>query len=132
MKHIYTTLLSITLILAAVTHVMAGTTRFAVLTDSHVSAPTIVYDTLPPADTLDVFDAPTIETRSLPGEAQQALALCAEDMSAQGLSFILHAGDMTENGDSLALRCVRAILDGIGLPYYVTCGNHETTWSRSA
>ena len=133
MKHIYSTLLTISLSLAVISHASAGTTRFAVLTDMHVSAPTVVYDTLQLTDdTLAVFDAPQLMPRMVVGEAQQALAICTADMSSQDLSFILNAGDMTENGDSLSLRCVRALLDSTHIPYYVTCGNHETTWSRSA
>lgn len=132
MKHSYTILWLITLILAPVCHAWAVTTRFAVLTDTHVSAPVVQYDTLLSADTLAVLDAPVVEAHTFAGEAEQALALCAEDMKSQGLSFVLHAGDMTENGDSLSLRSVRALLESTGLPYYVTSGNHETTWSKSA
>ena len=110
----------------------AAPVRFAVLTDTHVSAPETVYDSLVTQDTATLRDTLILIPREVQGEALQALALCTEDIRRQQVDFILHAGDMTENGDSLALVSVRQLLDAVELPYYVTSGNHETTWSRSA
>lgn len=127
MKQLYT---FVALVLSL--NLSAATIRFAVLTDTHVNAPETVYDTLIVQDTLTQQDSLVLVPRQVPGEALQALALCTEDMRSQHLDFILHAGDMTENGDAPALFAVRALLDSTSLPYFVTSGNHETTWSRSA
>lgn len=110
----------------------AAPVRFAVLTDTHVSAPEIVYDTIVTQDTATLRDTTIIVPREVQGEALQGLARCMEDIRSQQADFILHTGDMTENGDSLALVSVRKLLDATEIPYYVTSGNHETTWSRSA
>ncbi len=110
----------------------AAPVRFAVLTDSHVSAPEVVYDTIQTQDSLTLRDTMLLVPRQVPGEALQAFALCCEDLRAQQPDFILHAGDMTENGDSLSLVEVRNLLDATHIPYYVTSGNHETMWSPSA
>ena len=110
----------------------AAPVRFAVLTDTHVSAPEIVYDTLQTLDSITQRDTMLITPREVPGEALLNLALCTKDVRSQQVDFILHAGDMTEDGDSLALVRVRALLDSTEIPYYVTSGNHETMWSRSA
>lgn len=110
----------------------AAPVRFAVLTDTHVSAPEIVYDTIVTQDTATLRDTTIIVSREVQGEALQGLARCMEDIRSQQVDFILHTGDMTENGDSLALVSVRKLLDATEIPYYVTSGNHETTWSRSA
>ena len=128
MKHIY--LVATCLLTLSLT--AAPKVRFAVLADTHVSAPETVYDTIVTQDTATLRDTTILVPREVQGEALQALAICAADMRSQQLDFILHAGDMTENGDSLSLVSVRELLRSTELPYYVTSGNHETTWSRSA
>ena len=110
----------------------AAPVRFAVLSDSHVRAPGMVYDTIAGVDSLTLRDTTYVVGRAVPGEALQALALCTEDVRSQQVDFILHAGDMTDNGDSLELVEVRRLLDATELPYYVITGNHETQRSRSA
>lgn len=110
----------------------AAPLRFAVMTDTHVEAPQIVYDTLQTVDSLTLRDTTILVPRAIEGEALQALAICAQDVRNQQVDFILHAGDMTDNGDSLELVQVRRLLDATELPYYVTTGNHETKRSRSA
>ena len=127
MKRLY---LFVAIVLSA--SVSATTMRFAVLTDTHVNAPEIVYDSITVQDTLTQRDSLVLIPHETRGEALQALAICAEDIRQQRLDFILHAGDMTENGDAPALLHVRALLDSTYIPYYITSGNHETTWSRSA
>ena len=111
--------------------VHAAPTRFAILTDTHVNAPETVYDTTV-VQTAAGQDSLVLVPRQVNGEPLQALALCTEDIRNQHVDFILHAGDMTENGDAASLLAVRALLDSTNIPYYVTSGNHETTWSRSA
>jgi 3',5'-cyclic AMP phosphodiesterase CpdA len=39
--------------------------------------------------------------------------------------FVLVAGDLTENGTEAQLSIARRVLDGCGLPYHVTIGNHD-------
>ena len=127
MKHFYpltVCLLSLSL--------SAAPLRFAVLTDTHIGAPEIVYDSIMVRDTISQRDTVQLLPREVPSEPMQVLALCTEDMKSQQIDFLLHAGDMTENGDSLSLVWVRNMLDSLELPYYITSGNHETTWSRSA
>ena len=111
---------------------MSAATRFAVLTDTHIEAPEIVYDTIQTVDSLTQRDTVLIVPREVPGEALQAMALCAEDLKSQQVDFILHAGDITEHGDSLALVRARQLLESTELPFYVTTGNHETRFSPSA
>lgn len=111
---------------------MSAATRFAVLSDSHVEAPEIVYDTIQTIDSLTHRDTIILVPREVPGEALQVLAMCAEDLRSQQVDFILHAGDITEKGDSLALVHARKLLDATGLPFYVTSGNHDTKYSPSA
>lgn len=47
------------------------------------------------------------------------------------LAFVIATGDLTEAGDRRCLELVKAELDRLHVPYYVTSGNHETTWSES-
>ncbi len=111
---------------------MSATTRFAVLSDTHILAPEIVYDTIQTVDSLTHRDTVLLVPREVPGEALQAMTLCTEDLRSQQVDFILHAGDMTDKGDSLALVHVRRLLQSTELPYFVTTGNHETRYSPSA
>ena len=105
---------------------MSATTRFAVLSDTHILAPEIVYDTIQTVDSLTHRDTVLLVPREVPGEALQAMTLCTEDLRSQQVDFILHAGDMTDNGDSLELVQVRRLLDATELPYYVTTGTSYT------
>ena len=111
---------------------MSATTRFAVLSDTHIEAPEIVYDTIQTVDSLTHRDTMLLIPRELPGEALQAMGLCVEDLKSQQVDFILHAGDITHKGDSLALVLARNLLVSTELPYFVTTGNHETKHSPSA
>lgn len=111
---------------------MSAATRFAVLSDTHVLASEIVYDTIQTVDSVTQRDTIMLVPHEVPGEALQALALCAEDLKSQQVDFIVHAGDMTDRGDSLALVQVRRLLVSTELPFFVTTGNHETKHSPSA
>lgn len=111
---------------------MSATTRFALLTDTHVEAPEIVYDTIQTVDSLTLRDTTLLVPREVPGDALQAMALCTEDLRSQQVDFILHTGDITHKGDSLALVRARKLLEATELPFYVTSGNHETKHSPSA
>lgn len=47
------------------------------------------------------------------------------------IEFVLVAGDITESGDKASMIKVKRELDKLRVPYYITSGNHETTWSES-
>lgn len=47
------------------------------------------------------------------------------------IAFVIVSGDVTESGDSLSMVAVKAVLDRLQVPYYITSGNHETKWSES-
>lgn len=51
--------------------------------------------------------------------------------ATQGLDFVLISGDITESGDKKALMTCKSEFDRLNIPYYITNGNHETTWSES-
>ncbi len=51
--------------------------------------------------------------------------------ATDGIDFVLVSGDVTESGDKRALKTVKSQLDRLTVPYYITSGNHETTWSES-
>jgi outer membrane protein assembly factor BamB len=54
------------------------------------------------------------------------------DINAQrGLSFVLVSGDITEMGSFDNLSLAKQILDGLGVPYHLIPGNHDTKWSES-
>ena len=59
---------------------MSATTRFAVLSDTHILAPEIVYDTIQTVDSLTHRDTVLLVPREVPGEALQAMTLCTEDL----------------------------------------------------
>lgn len=58
-----------------------------------------------------------------------------DDINAQHavepIAFVLVCGDVTEAGDRQSMREVKAELDRLAMPYHITSGNHETTWSES-
>ncbi len=80
--------------------------RFALITDLHITVNNPV-----PAEDL-----------------QNAIG---EINSMKDVDFVLVSGDITDNGDSLSLREAKKMLDKLRIPYYITAGNHETTWSES-
>ncbi|MDR1666414.1 MAG: PQQ-binding-like beta-propeller repeat protein [Bacteroidales bacterium] len=47
------------------------------------------------------------------------------------LSFVIVAGDITENGDRESLKTAKRLLDQLRIPWYITSGNHDTKWSES-
>ena len=47
------------------------------------------------------------------------------------ISFILVAGDITEEGDRASLLKAKELLDQLKVKYYILSGNHETKWSES-
>lgn len=51
--------------------------------------------------------------------------------SLTDIDFVLITGDITEAGDYQSLMTAKQEFDRLNVPYYVTSGNHETTWSES-
>ena len=47
------------------------------------------------------------------------------------IDFVLVTGDLTDNGDNASLKWISGELEKFNKPYYVLCGNHETTWTES-
>ena len=47
------------------------------------------------------------------------------------VDFILITGDLTDNGDNASLEWISKELAKLKKPYYVSPGNHETTWTES-
>lgn len=47
------------------------------------------------------------------------------------IDFVLVTGDLTDNGDNASLKWIAGELGKFNKPYYVLCGNHETTWTES-
>lgn len=39
--------------------------------------------------------------------------------------FVLHCGDLTNGGDVSSVRKAREILDSLGCPWHLACGNHD-------
>lgn len=51
--------------------------------------------------------------------------------SRNDIDFVLISGDITESGDKQAMLTCKSQFDRLRMPYYITNGNHETTWSES-
>jgi outer membrane protein assembly factor BamB/predicted phosphohydrolase len=78
--------------------------RFALLTDLHV----------------------------VPGNANDStLRLIVREINQEKFKYVFVTGDLSNQGSDVELRNVKAILDGLTVPYYIISGNHETTWSES-
>lgn len=79
--------------------------RFALVTDTHLNRDTLAYNDL--------------------------MQSVNQINKTPGLSFVLVAGDLTEEGDRLSLQKVKGLLDQLNIKYYAVAGNHETKWSES-
>lgn len=51
---------------------------------------------------------------------------------ARGVEFFVVLGDLTEDATNAELTQIKAGLDGVGLPYYTTIGNHDLFQGGSA
>lgn len=47
------------------------------------------------------------------------------------LDFVLITGDISDDGDKLAMADAKKCFDLLHVPYYIIMGNHETKWSDS-
>jgi len=99
-------LLSLIILLLSVVYVAAEPFRFAQLTDIHLS-------------------------RSNESPLQDLRRSIDEISATPDLAFVLVTGDVSEAGDLQSLLVAKGELDRLPIPYYVTSGNHETTWSES-
>ena len=95
------------LLLPIITHARAENFRFAQLSDIHLS----------PKSTHALEDL------------KRSIDEIAADTS---IAFVIASGDLTEAGDRRCLELLKNELDRLPMPYFVTSGNHETTWSESA
>lgn len=80
--------------------------RFAQLTDVHVS----------PGN---------------PSPLEDLVRSVDEILTLDSIDFVIVSGDITEAGDRHCMELVKKELNRLPMPYYVTSGNHETTWSES-
>jgi outer membrane protein assembly factor BamB/predicted phosphohydrolase len=84
---------------------MQAQTKFAVLTDLHVS----------------------------PGTAnERALSRIVDEINASDIPFVVITGDITNQGSNAELANDKRLFSRFRKPYYLIPGNHETTWSQSA
>ena len=86
--------------------VQATNFRFALLTDIHIS--------------------PTN-----PAPLEDLRRSIDEIIEMDSIDFVVVSGDITEAGDRYCMELNKAELDRLQVPYYITSGNHETTWSES-
>lgn len=84
----------------------AGTMRFALLTDIHISP-------------------------SNPSPLEDLKRSIDEIRANDSIDFVVISGDLTEAGDRHSMELCREQFNRLGVPYFVTSGNHETTWSES-
>jgi 3',5'-cyclic AMP phosphodiesterase CpdA len=57
--------------------------------------------------------------------AHPALARFRREVEERGIDFFLVLGDLAHDGTEAQMRRARAGLDSVGIPYYVTNGNHD-------
>lgn len=80
--------------------------RFALLTDIHVT----------------------------PGaRSEKALSQIVDEINGNSaLDFVILSGDLSNMGSAEELECVKRIVDKLRIPLYAVPGNHESNWSQSA
>ena len=80
--------------------------RFALLTDTHIS-------------------------RNGGSSVEDLVRSIDEIQTNDSIDFVIISGDVTESGDKESMLVVKQVLERLTKPYYITSGNHETTWSES-
>ncbi len=80
--------------------------RFALLTDIHISP-------------------------SNPSPLEDLRRSIDDIKSLDSIDFVLISGDITEAGDRYCMELCKEQFKRLNVPYFVTSGNHETTWSES-
>ncbi|MDR3350964.1 MAG: PQQ-binding-like beta-propeller repeat protein [Prevotellaceae bacterium] len=99
-------LLAVACCLPAAAHGQLPSTRFAVITDTHLN-------------------------RNNP-QPEEEFRRSVEDMNADTtIRFVLATGDLTESGDRESLQKAKNLLDRLHVKYCAVSGNHETKWSES-
>jgi hypothetical protein len=74
----------------------------------------------PDSFTFAVFGDPQIHS-----DLEHRLGVFADSARAQGLDFFCVLGDLTHDAYVSEYNTVRSQLDAVGIPYYVTIGNHD-------
>lgn len=86
--------------------------KFAVISDPHISLPA-----------LGVVDGFKLGTKSV----DLLKSAITEINKIPDLDFVLVPGDLTQDGEPWNVDAVKAILDELKVPYYVTLGNHDVS-----
>ena len=94
-----------------------ATTRFVVLSDTHILHPT------EPGD--GVWWNRHLRSRTS-GDLAQAWATAVRGLSPD---FVLHCGDLTQRGDEESALFAKNLLDGLGCPVFTALGNHDTGYN---
>lgn len=84
--------------------IQAQTFRFAHITDTHVGGSTGAEDLIRTVDDIN---------------------------SQSDIDFVILSGDVTEFGSEKELLEAKSILSKLGIPCYITPGNHDSKWSES-
>lgn len=74
-----------------------------------------------------VFGDPQIRSENI-----SRLAAFKTDAIARGVSFFVVLGDLTEDATTDQYTKIKSALDGVGIPYFATIGNHDLFQSGSA
>ena len=99
------TLLALQLLLAPFACICAQSTKFAYLSDTHISHGS---------------------------HSVQDLRLCIEDInSLDSLDFVIVGGDITDFGSDEQIFLAKSMLDSLKYKYWVVAGNHDAKWSES-
>ena len=99
-------ILLVTICLSVALFAGATAFRFALLTDIHVSP-------------------------SNPSPLEDLKNSINEIRKNDSIDFVIVSGDVTEAGDRHCMELVKKELDRLPVYYFITSGNHETTWSES-
>lgn len=65
-------------------------------------------------------------------QALQDLKNSVDELNlTDSVDLVIVSGDVTDAGERLSMELVKAELDRLRMPYFITSGNHETKWSES-
>ncbi len=87
-------------------------TVFALITDTHFQMPA-------PADDSVMWN------RQLVSQSSKLAELLVQSLNARTLDFVIHAGDLTHQGDRPSFEFVRSTLLRINAPLWFTLGNRD-------
>ena len=69
--------------------------------------------------------------KGLVTHAREMLSIAVEDINARAVDFVVHCGDLTDNGDAVSFRAAAKVFSNLKCPIYFTPGNHDT-WMPGA